>query len=205
MNIVFLYTELAEYFLSCIRELSEIPGLQILIVRWPINSEAPFEFSWPDKVKVLNRDELDDSKLNAHIAAFNPDVIFCSGWIDKGYLKTSQTFRKKSIPVICGMDNAWNGSYRQRMASLISPFTIQKYFDYMWVPGKKQREYALRLGFPAENIFEGYYSADYNFFDALFHRFIPEKRSCFPIAFFIWVDTLNKRELTTFGMHTKCC
>jgi len=184
MNIVFLYTEVAEYFLSCIRELSQISGLQILIVRWPVNSEAPFEFNWPDKVKVFNRDEIDDSKLDARISKFNPDVVFCSGWMDKGYLKIAQTSRRKGVPVICGMDNAWVGSYRQRIASLISPFTIRKYFDYMWVPGKKQREYALRLGFTAEHIFEGYYSADYYFFNALYHRFLPEKKKLFPHRFF---------------------
>ena len=184
MNIVFLYTEVAEYFLSCIRELSQTPGIQILIIRWPVNSEAPFEFNWPDKVKVLDRDELDNTKLDARITAFQPDVVFCSGWMDKGYLKIAQTSRRKGIPVICGMDNAWNGSYRQHMASLISPFTIRRYFDYMWVPGKKQREYALRLGFPASNIFEGYYSADFNFFDELYHRFLAEKKKSFPHRFF---------------------
>ena len=43
MKFVFLYTEIAEYFLACCKELSKHG--QIHIIRWPINKEAPFQFA----------------------------------------------------------------------------------------------------------------------------------------------------------------
>ena len=41
-KIVFLYSEVAGYFLACAKELAN--SAEVLIVRWPVNSEAPFQF-----------------------------------------------------------------------------------------------------------------------------------------------------------------
>src|SRR5688572_27242054 len=57
-KIVFLYTELAGYFLACVEALSK--NAEVMIVRWPVNKEAPFQFSTPGSVKIYNRNEWSD-------------------------------------------------------------------------------------------------------------------------------------------------
>ena len=56
-RIVFLYTELAGYFLACINELTKRDDVEVHIFRWPVNKEAPFNFNFNNKVKIYNRND----------------------------------------------------------------------------------------------------------------------------------------------------
>ena len=42
--ILFLYTEIANYFLACVKELHK--SADVAIVRWAVNEEAPFSFEF---------------------------------------------------------------------------------------------------------------------------------------------------------------
>ncbi|MDQ3192353.1 MAG: glycosyl transferase family 1, partial [Bacteroidota bacterium] len=147
-KILFLYTELAAYFLSCIKALAKEEGYEIHIVHWPLNPEAPFEFDFPEQVKFYPKKEYSRINLLKLAAQINPDLIYCSGWIDKDYLKICQRYRRK-IPVIVGFDNQWVGSTKQWLAVASRSFTITPYFSHAWVPGERQVEFALKLGFAA--------------------------------------------------------
>jgi glycosyltransferase involved in cell wall biosynthesis len=78
------------------------------------------------------------------------------------------------------MDNHWQGSARQKLLSLISPFTLGRAFEYCWVPGTPQVEYAKKLGFPIDKIFPGFYCCDLDRFNAYFDESIADKEKCFP-------------------------
>jgi glycosyltransferase involved in cell wall biosynthesis len=162
-KILFLYTELAGYFEACIRELNERDA-EVHIVRWPVNSEAPFKFSFPGEVTIYERSEYDDDTLLDLAQGISPDVIISSGWVDKGYLNVCKYFKGK-IPVVLSMDNQWHGTIKQMIARMIAPFTLQRRFSHAWVPGEPQKEYALKLGFKSENIKTGFYSADVDHFN----------------------------------------
>lgn len=181
-KILFLYTELAGYFLSCIAELNKQPNIDIYIVRWPVNKEAPFDFNFNENVKVYSRNDYSDEQLLSLVQEINPSVIYTSGWIDKGYLKVCKLFKNK-IPVIVGFDNQWQGTIKQYIATLISFRKIHPYFNYCWVPGKPQFEYATRLGFRAKQILTGFYVADYALFDGFHKKFLNEKKQNFPKRF----------------------
>ena len=43
INIVFLYTELAGYVLTCLEALGTKNNIRLTVVHWPVKSEAPFE------------------------------------------------------------------------------------------------------------------------------------------------------------------
>ena len=49
-RIVFLYTEIATYFLACIEKLAQQPNVDITVIRWPLNKEAPFDFSLSEQI-----------------------------------------------------------------------------------------------------------------------------------------------------------
>jgi glycosyltransferase involved in cell wall biosynthesis len=182
MKILFLYTELAEYVLSCINELLKKEDYEIHIVRWPVNSEAPFRFCFHDNIKIYNRNHYSSAGLEQLALQVSPNIIYSSGWRDKGYLKVCKKFKSK-IPVIVGFDNKWTNSLKQQLASAFSKITIHRYFSHCWIPGAPQMEFAHRLGFKPSNILTGLYSCDYSFFNGLFHKYKEEKKKNFPHRF----------------------
>jgi len=182
-KIVFLYSELANYFLACVEKLIQIADLEVHIVRWPINKEAPFNFNFSKDIIIHDIEQYSEyNKLQELIIGINPSLIFCSGWVDKGYLKICRKF-KKQIPVIVGIDNHWKASVRQFIATLISPFRILNHFTHCWVPGQLQYDYAKRLGFKSQNILTGFYSCDYDFFNQEYNLNRKQKADSFPHRF----------------------
>ena len=178
MKVLFLYTELAGYFLSCIDSLLK-RDIEVHIVRWPVNKEAPFSFSFSDKIKIYDRHELKRKDLLALVQKISPDLILCSGWIDKDYLKVCREFRGK-IPVVALMDNKWKGTLRQRIGILLGKRMIHNSFSHCWVPGNLQKEFAKRLGFDDQHLKRGFYSCDFESFHALYIRNKQQKKESFP-------------------------
>jgi len=177
MRILFLYTELAGYFVSCLHKLAPFCE-SIHIVRWPVNKEAPFQFQFPDNVIIYERNHYTPDQLLQLVSNIAPDKIICSGWVDKGYLKVCRAY-KGQIPTIMGMDNQWHGTLRQRVMCALSTFTLHRYFSHAWVPGEPQKQYAQKLGFKNNHIATGFYSADV----ALFERIKAEQRPVLPHRF----------------------
>ena len=89
MKFLFLYTEIAEYVLACCNELANHG--EVHIVRWPVNKEAPFKFEENKKIKLYSKTDYNQDQLTHLVNSINPDVIVCSGWIDKDYLKITKT------------------------------------------------------------------------------------------------------------------
>lgn len=179
---LFLYSELAGYMLSCMKLLTELKPVEIEVICWPVNKEAPFSFIFPDKIKVHQKSEFTFDGLVKKVESINPDVIYCSGWIDKDYTKICKRYKSK-IPVITAFDNKWKGSIRQYIATLVSPFTIKKYFSHCFVPGPQQYTYAQKLGFQKGKILTGLYVADIDFFSKQYALNKKQKEVNFPKRF----------------------
>ena len=168
IKVLFLYTELAGYTIACLKALSGM-NVDIHLVRWPVNKEAPFDFVFPENCAVYERNAFDDATLLNKVLDINPDIVYCSGWVDKGYLKACKAIKDQDKPVIVGFDNQWTGSLKQYLAGILSPFYIKKYFNYAWIPGEPQYKFAKHLGFKDSNILKGVYAADTGRFDTFFH------------------------------------
>lgn len=182
-KILILYTELAGYTIACIHAyLGKYPQDEIHLVRWPVNNEAPFDFSFGAAIRVYERKSFDRQRLLQLAEKISPDGIICSGWIDKDYVQVCRAWNHK-IPVVLVMDNKWLGTMKQQLARLVSGFSVQKQATYAWVPGTAQKEYALRLGFKEANIRTGFYSADLGFFNQQFSAAHEYKQQHFPHRF----------------------
>lgn len=179
-TVLFLYTEIAEYFLSACEQLAET--CDVVVVRWPVNNEAPFLFQEDGKVVLLDRNKLQGNSLLQKIKSIQPDVIFCSGWLDKGYLDVVKSYAGK-IPTVISLDNHWKGSLKQRVTSLGARFSFLKNFDYAWVPGEEQFKYALKLGFKEQDIFTGYYTANLSRYNQVFAGQLSNKKVNYPKQF----------------------
>ena len=182
IKILFLYTELAGYFLSCIKALSKVDGVEISIIHWPVNQEAPFQFNFPANVKFYPRENYSKTALKELVRQIMPDIIYCSGWLDKEYLQVCKQY-KALIPVIVGFDNQWTGSFKQKLAVLSSTYTVQKYFSHAWVPGERQYIFAKKMGFEGKKILKGFYSADFSLFHNWYLRNKVSKKATFPKRF----------------------
>ncbi|MDP2388408.1 MAG: glycosyltransferase [Bacteroidota bacterium] len=181
MIILFLYTEIATYFTACCDELQK--SAKVHVVRYPVNKEAPFTFeNSTNSVKYYERKELDLEGLKKLVSTIKPDAIFCSGWIDKDYLKICSLYKNK-IPTVLCMDTKWKGTIKQRIATFVSPFVLKSNFSHAWVPGEQQKNYAKKLGFKDHEISLGYYCADTTFFSNLFALYKEKKSSNFPKRF----------------------
>ena len=156
-KIVILYSELAEYSVACFRALVN-HDVEVLLIHWPINPEAPFNFDL-SFCKSISKDTKNLDELKMIIQKFNPDMFLVSGWMDKDYVKISRAWYGK-VPTILSLDNHWTGCLKQRLAAVISPFTLLRTFSNAFVPGQVQFNYARKLGFSKSKIQTGFYSAD---------------------------------------------
>lgn len=181
MKVLFLYSELAGYVVSYFHVLAPKVS-EIHVIRWPVNREAPFDFHFPEKVNIYEREAYDTRALVDLVLKINPDRIVCSGWMDKGYLKVCRAFKGK-IPTILSMDNHWQGTLRQQLMRVLAPFTLHRWFSHAWVPGDPQRKYALLLGFHDSKIDTGFYSADTEYFSSVFGRIRLTKEKKMPHRF----------------------
>ena len=144
---------------------------EVLLVHWPVNEEAPFKFDLSFCQTLKRSDETYESMLKS-IESFSPDMILCSGWMDKDYMRICSHYHGK-VPTVLSMDNHWTGSVKQQVARLVSPFTIKRAFSHAFVPGEIQKQYALKLGFGAARIKTGFYTADTIRFETYFEA-MPE-------------------------------
>ena len=180
MRFLFLYTEIAEYFIACCNQLTQHG--EVHIIRWPVNKEAPFNFSENNKLKIYSKTDYDFNGLESLVKEINPTIIICSGWIDKDYLKIAKKYFK-TIPTVMTCDTHWRGDFKQLIAVVLSRFTLLKIFSHAWVPGEIQKKYVLKLGFKTKNIETGFYSCDLNLFESIYQKQKNEKINDFPKRF----------------------
>jgi len=164
LRVLILYTELAGYVLGNISSfLKSYNTAEVLIIHYPVNPEAPFNFSDLYGIKFVDKSQINDETLIKLVNDFNPNAVLCSGWADKTYLRIVGGLPQKTKRVIC-LDNQWKASLKQYILVLIAPFWLLKIFKYAWVPGEPQKQYAMKLGFKATNVFTGLYPADSEFY-----------------------------------------
>lgn len=182
MNIVILYTELAGYTITCLKQVvKDYPEVKLHVFRWPMNNEAPFHFDFGE-ISIYDKNEIDLNALRQKVSEIGPDALIVSGWIDKDYTTIAKEYKKK-IPVVLTLDNHWRGDLKQIIASRLSRFLIRDKFNRAWVPGEVQAKFARKLGFKEEHIYKGFYSADTELFSAFGEKTKSIKEREFPKRF----------------------
>ncbi len=181
MRILFLYTELADYTLACMRALKnakEEP--EIAVIHYPVNPEAPFDFDFSGIAVFSSLHTFKHySDLKKFADNFRPDKIVVSGWANKWYLRICLSYRKKAICILT-MDNNWTGSLKQRTFTHVSRFTLIHIFKKIWVPGDPQVIYAKKLGFKVSDIITGFYCCDVNAYTLGGEKALQCKNTQFP-------------------------
>ena len=161
MRIVYLYSELGPYNIPVLRELVREYGAEILVVHWDKALLKPFAPPPMEGVRFVPRSRLDSAGITMLCLEFKPDVLYVSGWMDRGYLPAAAQFVRRGVPVVAGFDDRWTGSARQIVASnIVAPMFREKFFSHAWVAGPEQYSYARRLGFDENRIIFDLLTAD---------------------------------------------
>ena len=136
------------------------------VIHWPINPEAPFDFSEMPALNLYRKEDFNLDGLFAKCIELNPEIVVVSGWRDKEYMQVI----KRGIPgkKVISLDNPWRGNLKQRIWTLMSRFKILPYFSHAWVAGERQRKYARKLGFREDRIISKLYSADNALFESIY-------------------------------------
>jgi glycosyltransferase involved in cell wall biosynthesis len=158
MRVVFFYTELAGYIRHCFERLAA-SGVEVHVVAYPVNPEAPFQFDKSGKAKYYDRNELDEDSLIDLVRNVDPQAVFCSGWIDEGYIATMEKVPYDTNRVLIS-DNAFLGKLRDQASLLRARTKFKRLFDFAFVSGEPQKIYALKMGFRKNEVFTGFYTAD---------------------------------------------
>jgi glycosyltransferase involved in cell wall biosynthesis len=184
MKILFLYTELAEYTLACIKALKySSVSPEVLVIHYPVNPEAPFKFDFSLAGRFISLEQMPNySMLKKEVDSFSPDKIVVSGWANKNYLRICRYYRSKAHCILT-MDNHWKGSIKQHILKNIFGIALKKMFAKIWIPGKPQREYAEKLGFKDDEIMEGFYCCDTELYANMGKAAGAKKKSNFPKRF----------------------
>ncbi len=177
MRVLFLYAEVTGYLMACLQALKQHPLVTEVRIYQALNTvETAFDFS-RNEIPVLDAVGKPAEELWPAIRDYHPDVVFVSGWMFSKYHKLARRLKKGGATLIIGNDTPWYGSSRQRAGALVSPFWLLPVYDFMWVPGVYQYEFARRLGFPKSRIRTGMLSADVDAFSAVQKRSLPAEDS----------------------------
>ncbi len=164
-KIAILYSNLSGYSAACQRALKKYYQVELLVMYWPVASEAPFSdeiFGHIDH--PYDRSKLSTPEIIKTLKDFAPQALLISGWMDKGYLKAAKAMKEEGVPVVAGSDTQWTGSFRQQVAVRISQWYLHPSIDILWATGERQRQFANKLGYPTKNCWSGFYSCDWEKF-----------------------------------------
>jgi len=151
--------------MHCVRTLAEVvPTARITCVVRELPAHSPFAFEAHPRVRMIQRDSLDRAAMERLADELRPGIVYVAGWADPDYRHVCRRLRR-SVPVVMGCDNLWQGTLRQRAMSWVGAPVVRGFATHMWVPGMHQYEYARRLGFPPHRILSRLYSAANEHFD----------------------------------------
>lgn len=189
LKIVFLYSTIGHYMTAVIKKiLNQTKGAEITVIFWDkndINSNR-YDIEGFEGIEFIPRSTFDDIGLFNLLSEIRPDILYIAGWQDKGYVNALRRYRRVffNTITICGIDDQWHGTLRQRIGKIYYWFFYKKLFDFMWVAGKPQYHYAQRFGYKPTRIISNIYSADTASFDmkseqlkrfVFVGRFVPVK------------------------------
>ncbi len=182
IRILFLCAHPQPFLVAGIRQLKAQFNAAIMVVHWPVPDVSPTGLD-VQGVIFIDKSSSDIGSLSIMADEFGPDIIYAAGWMDKDYLKICRKFRKAGKTTVMGMDTQWKGFPKQRLHTVMSPFTLRPIFSYAWVPGPIQHEYARRLGFDDKHILDHLYAPDTDLFKKAYERFLQPKEQSFPKTF----------------------
>ncbi len=161
LRVAYLQKSPSGYANACLRALAATGRAELFVTVPPTLEDSPHELEAMDGIDrryPLASLRNDDGLIRA-LRDFRPDVTLIVGWEKPVYRRCARALRGSSLRVVC-MDNQWLRTPKQLLGIMSSRIYLRPYFDAAFLPGPRQLDFALRLGFARDRIFEGFYAAD---------------------------------------------
>jgi glycosyltransferase involved in cell wall biosynthesis len=193
MKVLYLYAEIMGYNIPIFERLVNHYGASVDVVHWDQNKKTPYTPNAKgEDLRFHRRSEFTPKTLCEFVQKLRPDIVYTSGWQDKGYRPALQLLKSSGVPIVMGLDSQWSNSIRQRLgARLIKYFYKKRYFSYAWVPGPQQYECAARLGFTSSEIICHLLTGNTHIFNAAAEALGKEKAVVYPKQF-LYVGRLTE-------------
>jgi glycosyltransferase involved in cell wall biosynthesis len=155
---------------AALKALASIPGNSLFVAdNAGPEKQAPFDdalFAWIGENRFRHNGNPDSAELIRRLESFNPDVLYVASWNSPAYRGACVQFRGRAVRV-SAMDNQWRGTFKQRLGILTAPVHIRRLFDCIFVAGERQRNFAERLGFDSDSIWQGFCCPDFDAYHAV--------------------------------------
>lgn len=171
------------YQIPVLKEYVTKYNAEVHVIHWDQKKMTPYKPPAIDNIYYYNRSEFSVKQLKEFVISNKPEIVYISGWMDKGYLAAVRLLRKIGVPVVTGIDDIWWKTLRQRFASILFPAIRKLFFSHAWVAGPYQYEFAKRLGFKNVEIIFNCLSADVEIFNSAFKESIEKKKEKYPHRF----------------------
>ncbi len=159
-KVLFLFRELAGYFVACVEEFASLDLCEVEVVYWPVNAQAPLELNTGNNVRWIKKENWDRDAAIGKDQAGAYNCVIVSGWGDVDYnLFVRSNGRSKKI---LAFDTQWQSSPKIILGCLWMRWKWKSFYDNAWVPGVRQARLARALGFKDNDIATGFYVADLN-------------------------------------------
>ncbi|MCC6185908.1 MAG: glycosyltransferase [Chitinophagaceae bacterium] len=167
-RLLFLTAQLQPFLLSGIKSLCTLYDVEVLV--YTLEKEENFQYDIPKckELQIVYYAHFPEKSFKKNLVSFQPDIVFCAGWMFPIYLNWCRQLKKNGVRTICAMDTQWKGTFKQRFLVLFAHFAIKKSFTHAWVPGPRQASYAMRLGFDASKVLDNLYAPNTNMFANIF-------------------------------------
>ncbi len=159
-----MYAEITTYLFGCLKYLAKnFPEYSVEVVylnkcvNVKLNELKQYKFR--DKNSFYSR-----KKLLNHLEANIPNILLVSGRMDKDYLFVTKKIKTKCTTVSV-QDTIYSNSIKHTIKKILSKFIYKKYFDKIWATGSLHSAFALSMGYGYNDIREGFYIADKQFFN----------------------------------------
>ncbi|WP_133162529.1 glycosyltransferase [Flavipsychrobacter stenotrophus] len=180
-KIVYLYSEIMPYAISVMRALVEEFNVEVECISWDQNKRTPFVPENEKGITFHKRSAFDKQSIIAFLKRIDPFIMYVSGRMDALYLEGIMDMKSWSkCKIVTGSDNQWEGTNKQKLAAIMSHRLYGKYFDYFWVPGRRQYEFARRMGYPNERIISNLLTADSRVFAGAYEKNRTHKQQRVP-------------------------
>ena len=187
MRVAVLWEHLAGYIQAALRGLTALEGTEVLVVQRSREPHAEYARALGRLCEVMDLSEPHaggEVDVVARIRSFAPDVTLITTNKDPRYRAVARDNHRHGRVTVWGSEIPprawWRDSYgmiRSRLGSL-------RHYDAAFVAGVTAHEYARRVGFPDDRIFQGLLTCDAELFRPIgIARHRPEAAGAWPRAF----------------------
>jgi glycosyltransferase involved in cell wall biosynthesis len=197
MKVLYLYSELLGYNMPIFERLVSHYGATVDVIHWSQKKLTPFvpsEHTNSKQIAFYDRSSFTSQQMVELALRLKPDIVYVTGWMDRGYFPVLQKLKSQGVPIVAGLDSQWTGSLRQQIGALLIRWLYKRlFYSYVWVPGPLQYEYAARIGFKKTEILSNLLSGNTELFSRAAAALIAEKRNHYPKTF-LYVGRFAKQK-----------